>query len=71
MDANTIDAAKPHAERAEMDGLDDAGHKVEAAYGNAIDPVLEKRVVRKLDRSLIPLVTALCVSHMIASHKRL
>lgn len=60
MDDHQIDSAKPYAERAEMDGLDDSGRKAEAAHGNAIDPVLEKRVLRKLDRSLIPLVTALC-----------
>lgn len=55
-----IESVPSHAENHEMGGLGAiASHKTEAAYENAIDPALEKRVLRKMDRSLVPLVTAL------------
>lgn len=58
-----IESVPSHAENHEMGGLGAiASHKTEAAYENAIDPALEKRVLRKMDRSLVPLVTALCRS---------
>lgn len=57
-----IESAPSHAENHEMGLGAIASHKTEAAYENAIDPALEKRVLRKMDRSLVPLVTALCRS---------
>lgn len=35
----------------------------EEAQVDEIDPELERRVVRKIDRVLVPLVTALCEQH--------
>ena len=34
----------------------------DAREPESIDPVMEKRVVRKMDRNIIPLVMALCMS---------
>lgn len=60
MDDHKLDVAEPHAERSEMANIDVTGKMAEEAYGNEIDPAAEKRVLRKMDRALIPLVTALC-----------
>lgn len=71
---NKIEAAPPHAENHEMGGLGGViSHKTEEPYDNVIDPVMEKRVLRKMDRALIPLVTALCRynSWGLSRHRRL
>lgn len=61
MDDSKIEAVpQPHAERYEMDGPDTASQKVEGTTVGHIDPAHEQRVVRKMDRALIPLVSALC-----------
>jgi hypothetical protein len=54
-DAQLQTASNGELEKAGIPSYDD-----EAQEPQSIDPIMEKRVVRKLDRNIIPLVMALC-----------
>jgi hypothetical protein len=60
MDITKAEAAEPQSEKRETRDANLVGEGT--ADHLHIDPELEKRVVRKIDRTLIPLVMALCQS---------
>lgn len=60
MDITKAEAAEPQAEKHETGDGNEVGNL--SADHLHIDPELERRVVRKIDKVLIPLVMALCQS---------
>jgi hypothetical protein len=44
----------------ELEKAGSPSYEDESRETQSIDPIMEKRVVRKLDRNIIPLVMALC-----------
>jgi hypothetical protein len=60
-DAQIQAASNGELEKAEITAVDDVAREQQS-----IDPIMEKRVVRKMDRHIIPLVMALC---MVTSEK--
>jgi hypothetical protein len=58
-DPSTQPPSKLSVEKSDSNQLDNAPDS-DGANMIEIDPVVEKRVLRKMDKAIIPLVTALC-----------
>lgn len=61
------DAQKQPSHNEEPEKAGFPSYENEPREPHSIDPIMEKRVVRKLDRNIIPLVMALCTIYALKS----
>jgi hypothetical protein len=62
MDIARTDAAEPQVEKPGIGQIESVDQNAKHSGQIAIDPEAERRLVRKLDKAIIPLVMALCQS---------